>query len=54
MKPEDFTKTLAHQLSLLGPVYVVLLFIRTILFEGLGAGTVGSAYRGVIPASVSE
>ena len=52
--PQDFTKLIAQQLSSVGPVYLLLLFIRTILFEGLGAGLVGSAYRGVVPPPATE
>lgn len=51
LTPQILTKALAHYLALLGPLYFLLAFIRTILFAGLGAGVVGSAYRGVVPAA---
>jgi hypothetical protein len=54
LTPQILTKALAHDLALLGPLYLVLLFIRTILFQGLNAGLIGSAYRGVVPAAAAE
>jgi hypothetical protein len=53
LTPQTLSKALAHDLALLGPLYFLLAFIRTILFEGLGAGVVGSAYRGVAPAAAA-
>lgn len=47
LTPDTFGKALAHDLALLGPLALLLAFVRTILFEGLNAGMTASAYRGV-------
>jgi len=54
LTPDMLAKAIAHDLVLLGPLVLVLAFVRVILFAGLNAGAVGSAYRGVVPAAAVE
>jgi hypothetical protein len=49
MTPQDFFNSFAQQFRVVGPVFAVIVLIRSILFDGLFAGMVASAYRGIVP-----
>ena len=54
LTPDLLAKAIAHDLALAGPLVLILAFVRTILFEGLNAGMVGSAYRGVTGSAPAQ